>query len=538
MNIKKCTVFFLSLTLLNLYCAPIFAADNDKKIIIQITLDQFKADYLKWYRPAFSGGLKRVLENGTVISEGLVDHALTNSFPGHLSLSSGMYPAQHGFPANEWIIETEDGWGFSDGISDKTTWIAGDKERTSVSPNNILVPTIADWVKSNDNGAKAIALSSGTAISLAYGGKKADAIYWLDGATGQFVTSSYYAEHNPRWLDDFNAGELNDFKMNIWQNQIPIKYRSLAEPDRSEYENFGVNFTFPHNFEDEKGENLDMSDQEKLNRWFYDTPLADEALFAMAKATMINEELGQDDSVDYLAVIINSTDNVGHAYGGRSQEILDTLIRIDLALGSFLTFLDDTIGEDAYVIAISGDHGSPDVIEYQQQKFGQGRRISQAQIDELLDAVEAEASTTTKTGNELISSLEAIIESYDFVYDAITEQEIDGVKLSQNPYMEAFRRNWVKGRIPDFPLWGTGQRDHHPARYGIVVLFHENTIFHAAPVVHGSPYSYDRAVPIVFYGSGLGNIEKSARTIDVAPTLAAIAGIKFPTGLDGKVLLD
>lgn len=535
---KKHVIILAAYLISGLYATPLIAAENAKKIIIQITLDQFKADYLKWYRPAFSDGFKRVLDQGTVISEGLVDHALTNSFPGHLSLGTGLFPTNHGFPANEWWIKREDGWGWTDGISDETTWIVGDRERTSTSPKNIFAPTISDWIKSNNASAKAIALSSGTAISLAYGGKTADASYWLDRATGRFITSSYYAKNYPDWLDEFNNKEINDYKKDVWQNQIPVEFSALAEPDASEYENFGENFTFPHIFEDEKSDNPDMGDQEKLNRWFYDTPMADEALFAMAKATMINEELGQDGSVDYLAIIINSTDNVGHAYGGRSQEILDVLLRIDLALGSFLTFLDETIGEDAYVVAISGDHGGPDVIEYLQQKSGHGRRITQAQIDELLDAVETEASTSTKTGDALISSLEEIIESYDFVYDAITEQEIDGLKPSQNPYMDAFRRNWVKGRIPDFPLWGTGQRDHHPARYGIVVLYNENTIFHAAPVVHGSPYDYDRIVPIIFYGTGLGNIEKSARTVDVAPTLAAIAGIKFPTGLDGKVLLD
>jgi len=157
--------------------------------------------------------------------------------------------------------------------------------------------------------------------------------------------------------------------------------------------------------------------------------------------------------------------------------------------------------------------------------------------NELLDAVEAEASTSRLTGDQFISSLEEIIEKFDFVYDAITEQEIDGKKNTDNPYINEFRRSWVKGRIPDFPLWGTGSREHHPARYGIVVLYNENTIFHAAPVVHGSPYAYDRAVPIIFYGKELGKMATTARTVDVAPTLAAIAGVKFPTGLDGKLLI-
>ncbi|MCP5382313.1 MAG: alkaline phosphatase family protein [Kordiimonadaceae bacterium] len=535
---KKCIVLISCIISLSLCSNYSFSEESSIKLIVQITLDQFKSDYIKWYRPAFKYGFKRVLENGKYIESGLVDHAITNSFPGHLSLSTGMYPTHHGFPGNEWWIERENGWGWIDGIADSNTWITGNKDRPGASPKNIYVSTISDWIKDNNPESKAIALSAGQTISIAYGGKKGDVSYWLDQPTGRFITSSYYAGNNPDWLTDFNENELNKFKSHEWKNEIPDEFRKLAEPDASGYENFGKNFTFPHLFVNEKPDDPEMTEEALYNEWFYNTPIADEALFALAKSTITNEKLGQDNNTDYLAIIVNSTDNIGHAFGGRSQEVLDTLLRIDRALGNLLNFLDEKIGKDNYVMAISGDHGAPDIIEFQQARFNRGTRIPGEQIDDLLDAVEEEAKNSNLLGEALVSSLEQVIEKFDFVFDAVTQQEIDGKKESKNPYIDAFRKSWVKGRIPDFPLWGSGQRNYHPARYGIVVQFNENTFFDAAPVVHGSPYSYDRKVPIIFYGMGNFKMNEKARTIDVAPTLASRAGIKIPKNLDGKSLLN
>jgi len=536
-NMKKYIILISGIISLSLCSLTSYSEESSKKLIVQITLDQFKSDYIKWYRPAFKYGFKRVLENGIYIKDGLVDHAITNSFPGHLTLSTGMYPNHHGFPGNEWWIERENGWGWIDGIADSNSWITGNKDRPSASPKNIYVPTISDWIKENNPRSKAIALSTGQTISIAYGGKNSDASYWLDQPTGRFVTSSYYSDCYPKWLTDFNENELRKFKNEEWNNEIPDEYRSLAEPDASPYENFGKNFTFPHQYVNEKPETAEATEEELYNEWFYNTPIADEALFALAKSTIVSEKLGQNNSTDYLAIIVNSTDNIGHAFGGRSQEILDALLRIDRSLGGLLNFLDERIGKDNYVIAISGDHGAPDIIEYQQTKFNRGTRVSREQINDLLDAVEEDAKNSNLKEEELVFSLEKVIEKFDFVFDAVTQLEIDGKKESKNPYIDAFRKSWVNGRIPDFPLWGDGQRNYHPARYGIVVQFNENTFFDAAPVVHGSPYLYDRTVPIIFYGMGDIKMKDKVRTIDVAPTLAAIAGIKIPNNLDGKSII-
>lgn len=525
--------------LLALISTPITAQESSNakpKLIVQITIDQFKSDYLDRFGPAFRHGFKRIADQGIVIKQGLVDHAITDSFPGHGSLASGMYPKNHGFSANDWWGQVDGEWRSIDSADDVDTRIIG-SDRIGTSPVNFRATTLADWVKTTNPAAKAIAISAGTKIAMPYGGFSADAIYWLDRAAGRFVSSDFYMDSYPEWIDHFNSVAMLEFKKPVWENLVPEEMRNLAGPDDVSYENGGEHVTFPHISEREKSISADLSEEEKYNSWFYDTPMADEALFELAKQTVINEELGGDGITDYLSITVNTTDNVGHSFGGRSQEILDTLLRVDRKLGEFITFLDLQIGPDGYILAVSGDHGGPEVIEYLQENNIEAARISQPQVDELLDRIEQEAIGSEKTDAELIRAIEIILEQSDFIEDAITQAEIDHQGSDKNPYIQVYRKSWVSGRVPAFPLRAVGVRDYHPARYGIFAQFKENMVYDGAAVVHGSPYDYDRTVPIMFFGLGTStpSIPEGyrAKTIDVALSLGTVAGLILPDNLDG-----
>lgn len=518
------------------------------QLIVQITLDQFRADYLDRFRPAFAGGLKRMLEQGTLISRAIVDHGLTNSYPGHASLSTGRFPSGHGLPANEWWVQRDGRWTWVDGTADPGTRVVGQPDRTASSPRNLRATTLGEWVKAADPDAKAISLSTGNYIAVVYGGTNSDGTYWYDRESGRFITSTYYRADYPAWVNDFNENALPEFKKDVWTVTVPAKFRGLASADNQSWENEGEHFVFPHSFQDERPrpennteEGADAPDElQAFNNWFAGTPMKDEALFALARSAVINERLGQRGAVDYLTVAIDSTDGIGHSFGGESLEILDALIRIDRALGDFLDFLDDTVGQGGYVVAISGDHGAPNIIEADLARGRPARRISLKEIDDLLDRIEDLAKNHQGDETELVALIEAMMEETDFIFDALTEAELSGAKSSANPWIEAQRRSYVPGRIADFPLWASGDRQYHPARYGIIAQFSEHSIFYAAPVVHGSPYGYDREVPIIFYGGNVvaGSRARGGRTIDVAPTLAALAGIAIPDDVDGRPLLE
>lgn len=517
---------------------------KQRGLIVQITVDQFKSDYIRHFRPAFKQGFAKVLEDGVTIINGNVEHAITNSYPGHASLVTGTYPSNHGYSANEWWDYVDGKWRWIDGGIDPKTTFLEDPERLGYSPTNMRVRSLADWVLKADSQAKSVALGSNTTV-INYAGKTSEHAYWYDREAGKFVTSTWYRQSYPDWLKHFNSQQLNNYKLTEWTLTVSEELRCLADKDDQDYEDFGNHYTFPHRFADEYDEAHERSQKKQLDYWFYETPMPDLAVFDLAKLAIEAESLGQRKTVDYLSLSLGATDNIGHIYGGRSLEILDTLVLMDQALGGFIDYLDTTIGKNNYILAISGDHGAPNAIERTLQQGGKAYRIPQEKIETLLDDVDTLAEQHKGSEKDLILKIEQRIEAEPYVADAVTEAEVFGKSPSNNPHIDLYRKSWVKGRVPDFPMWtNTPNRPHHPARYGIYVQFNQNTHFGYGMVVHGSPYDYDRQVPILFYGNKLpGNklpsrVIKNANTIDVAPTLANWMDIPIPGSVDGKVLFS
>lgn len=502
------------------------AAAEKPKLIVQITLDQLRADALERYAPAFSSGLKRLLDDGYWVKEGVVDHAITVSYPGHATLATGAHPSTHGMSANEWWVLREGRWTWVDAAADDREKIVGAEDRRGPSARNLLVPTLGESVKAADPAAKAISLSTGNSIAVVYGGRDSDGVYWFDSDSGRFVTSTYYRSALPPWVADINQSDLLTNKPGVWETVAGPDARRLADPDASPVENEGKNAVFPHRFETERAP--DVEDDVALNRWFAGTPLKDDALVALAKRAIEAESLGGDRVVDYLSVAFDSTDSVGHSFGWRSVEYLDALLRIDRALGDLLAFLDEKVGEGAYVLALSADHGVADFPETTNH-----RRIRTAEIDEALDRVEKLASENANAP-DLPELIARELEKSDFVAAAYTEDDLK--RADGDEYAYLYRRSFRPGLTPDFPLWtAKEERPHHPARYGVIVRFVEGAIFDAAPAVHGTPYGYDRNVPIVFYGARVKAKKSDERmaTVDVAPTLAELAGLSAPKNADG-----
>ena len=260
--------------------------------------------------------------------------------------------------------------------------------------------------------------------------------------------------------------------------------------------------------------------------------MKDEALFALAEAAVDAEQLGQRHSTDYLAIDVDSTDSVGHRYGPRSLEQLDALYRLDGALGSLLDHLDHALGKESYVLVLSADHGVSDSPGH----YPGGRKVAANEIDHLLDEVETVVREEHGSGDDLKKRIIAVLKSADFVADAYSEDEL--AHPSSDYYVQLYSRCFRRGLTTDFPLWSDQARPNHPAKYGIIARFKKGMILYAATGVHGSPYEYDRDVPIIFYGAHVkhGTRATGAKTVDVAPTLAAAAGIPMPAALDGHAL--
>jgi predicted AlkP superfamily pyrophosphatase or phosphodiesterase len=396
------------------------------------------------------------------------------------------------------------------------------------SPKFLLSKTLGEWVKEADPRAKAIAIGSDENIPIAYAGHKSDGVYVFDSAANSFTTSTFYAPSIPDWLNAFNQAELPR-QERTWNLGVPQQFVALASSEKT-YLRGTPNPPFPHVHEKEGASQPDHP--EPYAAWFGATPLKDEALLAMASRTVDAEHLGQRGAVDYLAIDVDSTDQVGHRYGPRSLEQLDTLVRLDRALARFLGHLDSVVGKNNYVVALSADHGVADPPE---SRPG-ARRITTPEIEAVLDKVEAIAKANTGTPAELAERIATELKRADFIADAYTPERLS--MPSGDPFVQLYQLSFRPSYTTDFPLWTTKVREFHPARYGVVVRFKEGMIFDWAVSVHGSPHAYDRDVPIIFYGATIhpGSKPDGAMTVDVAPTLGAAAGIRPPAGLDGHSL--
>jgi arylsulfatase A-like enzyme len=533
-------------------CAPSDGGEPPKLLVV-IALDQFRASYLEEYDAVFSGGFRRLRDEGRRYDRALADHAPTLSLPGHTTVATGSHPGTHGFNANDWIEALPTGERRRVLVfRDTSARTLGSPNEGGVSTRNLRVTGLADWVRDAHRDARAVALATGTALAMPYGGRpladeSRNHAYWLSERTGVFVTSTYLRSALPDWVARFNETILPRLKADsTWTNTVPQEYRHLARRDDAPYEGDGVHTTFPHRFSDV----LDaieqpLSDARRLavhSRWFSTGPYGDEALFALAREAVGELALGQRGVTDFLAVAVKSTDRQGHDYGPRSLEQLDILVRLDRLLGGFLEFLDRAVGREHYVVVLTADHGAPNVVEYELEQGRPARRVTQQDIQAVLDRIERFVQAYDGDDRALPEAIARELERTDFIARAMTPAELAGTGPADH-ILRAYRNTYIPGRTTTYPLWTDDVLygrvgDAHPVNWGIVVELEENTQIYTARSAHGSAHRYDREVPIVILGSGIrsGRGEEEARTIDVAPTLAWLAGLRVPATVEGRVL--
>ncbi len=527
------------------------------KLLVLIALDQFRSDYLERYDEAYTGGIRRALDRGRLWPRAIVDHAPAVSYPGHATLATGCLPGHHGYNANAWLEIGADGTARRVSVvSDDNEGIVGRADHPGLSPRNLLVTGLADWVRAADEDARAVALSTGSALALIYGGRALPVetrnhAYWLSERDGTFVTSTYFRADYPDWVEHFNRERIPTFHTEReWDTTVPSGHRDLARADATSYEGDGIHTAFPHRFEN-AGDTSDPPPRSYGPRdeapddyfaWFYRSPFADEALFALAEEAIGSLALGQRGATDLLAIAVKSTDLIGHDYGPHSQEQLDVVLRLDRLIGRLLDVLDEAVGEDRYVVILTADHGAPDVVEFELEQGRPAHRITEQEIQQLLDQVDRLVVTYQGPADGLPAAIAAELERSDLVARAMTPDELGGDGPADD-ILAAYRKSYVPSRRSPFPLWTSDVLNGnigatHPANWGIVVEFVEGTQLWTARSAHGTSYRYDREVPIVLLGAGVepGVADTPARTVDVAPTLAAIAGVPFPDSVDGAPL--
>lgn len=511
------------------------------KLVVGIVVDQMRYDYLfRFYDKYGNGGFKKLLNGGFLCRNAQYNYVPTFTGPGHASVYTGTTPAVHGIAANDWY----------DKKSKKTVYCAYDKSVKSVgaagesgmmSPANLEATTVGDELEiATNTQAKVIGISLKDRSSIFPAGHAADAAYWFDGASGNFITSTFYRSALPQWLNDFNAKKLPyNYLKDGWNTLLPIDKYWESIADENPYEkspNGKPKPVFPYDYK----ELLAKNNFDILRA----TPFGNDITKDLAIATIEGEGLGADMICDMLCVSFSSTDYVGHAFGPKSVELEDTYLRLDKALEEFFNYLDTKIGAGNYTLFLTADHGASEVPAYLQSLKINGGYVD---VGGLVKRVKS--GLQKKFGDTLV--MQYMNQQFYLNDSAILQKKLD--KAAVEKYCAALA--WQANEVSDVLLGsqmnlqsqsemlfkGLVQRGYSKRSGDVMVCYkpgymeHENT-----GTTHGTAFSYDTHVPVLFYGKGI-NPGSTLRTIyitDIASTICQLLNIPYTNGNIGNPIFE
>ncbi len=534
------------------------AADDEEprdiRLVVLVAVDQLRPDRLSGSMP---GGLGRLVNDGRAFVEAALEHAFTETCPGHAVMLTGRHPSRVGIPANSWLdpetlekrycVEDRTREGVLVGARG-----APGKPEDGRSGAVLRSSALGDWMKSSDESSRVFAVSGKDRAAITMAGMGPDAAYWLvRGAEPAWVTSRYYQKTLPAWVGGWRPEQILGGLPQDWV-YLPETVRDAGKaprPDDYRHESPMLSRTQPHPLLREPRHVHDRA-RHPADR-LYPTPFADRVTLAFAKSLVENEGLGLGDGPDLLALGLSATDVVGHLYGPESWEAWDALTRLDRMLGDFFDFLDRHVGEDRYVVVLTADHGVLTLPQWLQETKRSQCRVpgGRVDLDGMLERLEAFLDSKLRGAGEgpwfrsrgeqlhLVPSRVAgdpairarvmalattWLESQPGVGRVWTAEEVLAGE-GPEPMATFYRNSWVEGLSGDLSIQ----------------VAEDCLLGTWIPTSHGSPHLYDRAVPLVFMGPDVdaGKIyDKAASPVDIAPTLASYLEIPAPVGLDGKVL--
>jgi predicted AlkP superfamily pyrophosphatase or phosphodiesterase len=534
-----------------LQAQPAERQQKKPRLVIGIVVDQMRQEYLfRYFNKYGAGGFKKLMSDGFMLENAHYNYAPTVTGPGHASIYTGTTPAIHGIISNEWYdknLKKE-----VNCVNDPQQLTVGSKgePRVSASPWRMLSTTITDELKiSTQQRSKVVGVSFKDRGAILPAGHNPDGAYWYDGKTGKFITSTYYAKSLPPWVDKFNEQNLADkYLSQPWTTLLPIDQYTESGPDDSPYESKPVGKdkpVFPYDLKTLRKTNGDFD-------LLYNTPFADDYLTEMAKAAIAGEKLGEDAVTDFLAVSYSAPDAIGHAVGPNAIELEDTYLRLDKNIEDLLNYLDKTVGTGNYSVFLSSDHGVGDVAQFLKDNkipagyFNYGTLKTKLNEflqqyfpgrDEVVEAIDGDQIFLNQNnfqrdpksaGVEFLVATELIVKylmAQEGVANAYTENLIR---------QSSFTEGGIKGMIT---------RGFHPSRSGDVVLVLEPGWYGGGRIqgtTHGSPYSYDTHVPVIFYGAGIkkGSTARYCTVTDIAPTISLLLNIKLPNAATGQPVYE
>ncbi|WP_201722854.1 alkaline phosphatase family protein [Caulobacter sp. BP25] len=516
----------------------------DPKLVVVISVDQLSANLYAQHRPEFVGGLA-TLSQGVVYPNGYQSHAFTETCPGHSTLLTGKHPNKTGISANDWYDRATGKTVYC--LADPTVTLADDPKGRAVSPANMIATTYGDWLKAVSPASRVFGVSGKDRGAITMTGHKADGQFWYQPGFGftTWVAPGQSAQERLKPVAAFNAKLSADLKAHpfTWDYAKPSAKR--CKTLEATYETGGRQWRAALPIP------AATSEADK-QRDLYASPYTDQVTLELAQRLRETYGLGDGPQVDVLAISLSATDFIGHRYGTRGPEMCDQVARLDERLGLFLKSLDKVKG--GVLVVLTADHGGADFAErLHDEGYGTERVIGRPWVAKLNAQLRAELGLSW---DPLIAD-GGIDQIYVVGPDRKTPSLADRARITaaalplinRDPDVsQAFDSNAIftmesapaDASAEELSIAERMRRSAYPGRVGdILIAFKPNRIPATAGATyvstHGSPWDYDRRVPILFWWKGAAPHERvlPLDTVDIAPTVAAVTGIKAPADIDG-----
>ena len=520
--------------------------NNDKisrpKLVVGIVVDQMRWDYIYRYYNEYksTGGFKKFLGEGFTCDNTFIPYAPTVTAAGHACVYTGSVPSLNGIAGNSWYDRQQNKEVYCADDTSARTVGSATVETGRMSPRNMFTTTITDELRLATNfKSKVIGIAIKDRGAILPAGHSANAAYWYDSKTGNFVTSSYYMNALPAWVNNFNNRKITDslYKLN-WNLSLPKEtYLNYSTADEEPYEGkpFGTDQTkFPYNLSKFAG-----TDYSKIAV----TPQGNTLTLEMAKAALLGENLGKTDATDFLAISFSSPDYIGHTFGPNSWEQMDDFLKLDEVLGNLFSFLDEQVGKDQYTVFLTADHGvAHNTAFMQQHKLPAGLFNTQTLINDMNVALKA----NFKADNIIlgIDNLQVYLNT-----QLITDKNMDkdNIKawivdyLTKNDAVsQAFDEQSIRSLAINEKQKEMFANGYNQKRSGDIVIVLKSGYMEGSGVgtTHGLWNPYDSHIPLLWYGWGIqhGKTNHETYMTDISATLAALLHIQMPSGCVGHVI--
>ncbi|MGA9798794.1 MAG: alkaline phosphatase family protein [Terriglobales bacterium] len=490
------------------------------KLVVIIVIDQFRGDYLERYRDQWGeGGFRLLLDHGADFTDCNYNYANTRTAPGHATLLTGAYTNGHGILDNEWW-DTQKKATVAAADDDQTKLVGIPGNAPGASPHNLLADTLGDELKLATQGkARVFGIALKDRASVLPAGFAADGAYWIDRVSGTWITSTYYRNELPKWVQDFNGNKRAEKYLNQeWKDSNGNTLRTTKPVEGK-----------AGNFYDLVGS----------------TPLANDYEFEFARELITYEKLGNGPATDLLIISLSANDILGHKVGPDSPEMQSMAMAMDRQLAGFFEFLGHQIGLANIWIALSADHGVAPL-----PKAAAGLHIPAANIPSDKIRLQVNSGLSARLGHTA-----EYLKEFNYPVAWLNQEAFAAIKMNEQDAErgvgEALKQAGMRGYYTryqlergDAPNTEIGLKYLHSysplAGWYVLGVPPPFTIGFMGGTDHSTPYTYDTHVPLAFYGLPFqaGTYRTHAEPVDLAPTLASLLGINAPTHSVGRVLTE